>query len=256
MLSLPCLRTFTTRSALGSSLVRALRPMSTAQRQNATNVSWLQANPAGRSGPKPLQPRRRGNSEKRGVPALSPAEFSRSAMGAVTVETPSASGHWSKIAIIKADRQPIKTTMLRNANVVDPDQAELRALFEQLHRCGGKKKVFLRQGFTESGPEEARQVQRVFDDIKCLAEEFGNTELLWPAIALHRDNFKSWFTEHTGIEFTANNFWNYRRPMIEEADLVISVRSGLSESTSLEIGYKLGLEAAAGRAVLEALDSA
>jgi hypothetical protein len=109
------------------------------------------------------------------------------------------------------------------------------------------KKVFLRQGFTESGPEDTPRIQAVYDAVASLVDEFeaagrGRTQLLWPAEAWHRDNFQDEFTRAFGVKFTARNFWEARRPMIEAADLVICVRTCLSESTALEIGYKVGFE--------------
>jgi hypothetical protein len=108
-------------------------------------------------------------------------------------------------------------------------------------------KIFLRQGFTESGPEDIPRIQRIYNAISELAAEFtadgrGSTELLWPAVAWHRDNFQSEFTTEFGVPFTACNFWEARRPLIEAADVMICVRSCLSESTAMEIGYKLGIE--------------
>merc|ERR1712072_1561933 len=50
-------------------------------------------------------------------------------------------------------------------------------------------------------------------------------------------DFKKQFTDKTGLEFTPQNFRDYRLRNLKECDCMLVVRDTMSESTAFELGY-------------------
>merc|ERR1719152_472638 len=107
---------------------------------------------------------------------------------------------WDKIVLVKTDPGPIKTTMLRNAHVVD--QSDLSNFFNEIVKKNkGPVRIYLRYDITQACPEEAAKVQSACDSIKALSDEYGFV----------LDNFKD----------AATASWQDRSIVLEQADVVM-----------------------------------
>jgi carbamoyl-phosphate synthase large subunit len=100
-------------------------------------------------------------------------------------------------------------------------------------------KLFIRQSFTEATPTEVSVVQAVLDTLAGLDGNPYNLELLTGKEASGFYNFHETFEQATGITFTPNNFRNYRLNLLSQADGMIYIRTGLSESGAFETAYNI-----------------
>merc|ERR1711988_501649 len=103
-------------------------------------------------------------------------------------------------------------------------------------------------GFTESNEDDCKDIQDVYNLIAEYADKYGfdlldceDTDSSIPT-AYHADNFKPCFEARTGLKHTADNFWSYRSEKLRRADYFLVVRTGVSESTNVEVGWKLARE--------------
>lgn len=125
------------------------------------------------------------------------------------------------------------------ARVLKKVSSSIRGLTQIPFRClatsGG---IFYRQGFTESGPQDANNVQAIFDIVSEAADKVG-VPILTPRYAYHRDNFKLEFPKYSGLQFTPENFWGWRSERLARADCVVAVRlpGQFSESSAVEFGW-------------------
>lgn len=100
-------------------------------------------------------------------------------------------------------------------------------------------RLFVRQSFTECGPEEAQIVQGVLD---LLQELNGRPYALESLTGLHAESqgsFRLAFAQASGRAFTPHNFRCHRFALLDRADAMIVVRTGLSESSAVEIAYNI-----------------
>ena len=105
--------------------------------------------------------------------------------------------------------------------------------------------IFLRQCYTETTDTETRDlIQQVFDALTAAAARFSSEHKdiiinFFPGqqatVAKYDGDFRQLFTEETGQEFNANNFGAWRDDFLDQADLFVAVRTGLSESTAVEL---------------------
>ena len=98
-------------------------------------------------------------------------------------------------------------------------------------------KVFIRQPFTEA---DQRQ-QRMIADILVLIDSANGAPYTFNYLtgirAESASTFKQSFERETGKLFTPQNFREHRLALLEQADLFINIRVGMSESSAFELGY-------------------
>jgi carbamoyl-phosphate synthase large subunit len=95
-------------------------------------------------------------------------------------------------------------------------------------------RVFVRQPFTESGDVEKRIIQGVLDVIGSL-----NVDVLTGLEAQSQDTFRQSFETNTGLPFTPRNFRTARLSILGSVDVMIVIRTGLSESGAFEVAYNV-----------------
>lgn len=100
-------------------------------------------------------------------------------------------------------------------------------------------KVFVRQPLTESTPREQKIVQVALDGIFTPPRSNGSTlECLTGHTAFDKDSFKQAFAQKTG-EFTPKKFRDTRLSLLNQADVMLIIRTGLSESGAFEVAYNI-----------------
>lgn len=99
-------------------------------------------------------------------------------------------------------------------------------------------KLYIRQGFTETGKGNKEVIQGVYDIITSYKDQFA-LAFCFPPKALDKDSFREYFATKTGGEFKPQGFRKYRLSLLDEADAFIVIRTSLSESTSFEISYNI-----------------
>jgi carbamoyl-phosphate synthase large subunit len=102
-----------------------------------------------------------------------------------------------------------------------------------------KIKLFIRQPFTETGEREYSVIQGVLDVVQSLNGQPHNIDILTGVKAQNRDTFRSEFEEQNNLVFNPQNFRTKRLKLIDEADIVMVIRTSLSESGAFEIAYNI-----------------
>ena len=102
-----------------------------------------------------------------------------------------------------------------------------------------KLRVFVRQPFTESGNSEQEVVQGVLDVLRKL--DGKPCKLVAPTgfEAQSEGTFRKAYESTFGKAFTPQNFRSTRLANLRDADAMIIIRTGLSESGSFEIAYNI-----------------
>lgn len=100
-------------------------------------------------------------------------------------------------------------------------------------------KLFIRQSFTGASPVEVSVIQSVLDTLVELNGKPHELELLTGKEALGFYNFQDAFEQATGITFTPSSFRDYRLSLLSQADGMIYIRTGLSESGAFEVAYNV-----------------
>jgi carbamoyl-phosphate synthase large subunit len=100
-------------------------------------------------------------------------------------------------------------------------------------------RLFIRQPLTESGQREQGVIARVLE----LIDEFNGAprsfEYLTGRHAERADSFRQSFEQQTSRPFTPHNFRSHRLELLDQADLVVNIRVGMSESSAFELGYHI-----------------
>lgn len=100
-------------------------------------------------------------------------------------------------------------------------------------------KIFVRQPLTQSGPSEAHIVQGILDGI-IASEAMGTMlELVTGKEALDCETFHDAFEAETGEAFSPCRFRRKRLDSLSQADVMLVIRTGLSESGAFEIAYNI-----------------
>ncbi|WP_317203788.1 carbamoyl-phosphate synthase large subunit [Janthinobacterium sp.] len=98
-------------------------------------------------------------------------------------------------------------------------------------------KVFVRQPFTEADQEQ----QRMIADILVLIDSANGAPYTFQYLtgirAESASTFKQSFERETGRLFTPQHFREHRLALLEQAELFINIRVGMSESSAFELGY-------------------
>jgi carbamoyl-phosphate synthase large subunit len=116
---------------------------------------------------------------------------------------------------------------------------ERRARPRQRTAGGIPLKLFIRQPFTES---DARQQQLIGDILNVVDSANGLPhafEYLTGMKAESAETFKKSFERDYHLPFTPKNFRDHRLALLDQADAVINIRVGMSESSAFELGYHI-----------------
>jgi len=104
---------------------------------------------------------------------------------------------------------------------------------------GTPLKLFIRQPFTES---DARQQQLIGDILTVIDSANGlprPIEYLTGCKAESADTFKKSFERDYHLPFTPQNFRDHRLGLLDQADAVVNIRVGMSESSAFELAYHI-----------------
>jgi carbamoylphosphate synthase large subunit len=101
-------------------------------------------------------------------------------------------------------------------------------------------KIFVRQPLTQTTEREARIVQAALDGIGGLVGEGRYAlEFLTGTKAHDKESFRSAFTTESGGAFAPRRFRDTRLALLSRADVMLVVRTGLSESGAFEVAYNI-----------------
>lgn len=95
-------------------------------------------------------------------------------------------------------------------------------------------RLFIRQSFTEAGDRERTIVQSVMDTIPVCAT---GVDVLTGTSAETMDTFRAAFEGRTQHPFSPRAFRDWRLALLDRADAMLVIRTGLSESGAFEIAY-------------------
>jgi carbamoyl-phosphate synthase large subunit len=98
--------------------------------------------------------------------------------------------------------------------------------------------LFVRQGFTESSEKTREKLQLALDAIATQGGSAG-VNIITGRTAQSGDTFKTNFQQETGLEFTPDSFRKHRLNLLQEADGMVILRTGLSESTAFEVAVNV-----------------
>jgi carbamoyl-phosphate synthase large subunit len=100
-------------------------------------------------------------------------------------------------------------------------------------------KLFIRQPFTETSQREAAIVQRVLDVLQQIDGKPYPFQFLTGRRATNGLTFRHQFEQETGEGFTPKRFRHHRLASLNQADAMVIIRTGMSESTAFEIAYNI-----------------
>ena len=100
-------------------------------------------------------------------------------------------------------------------------------------------RLFVRQPFTETSEREAVIVQGVLDVLHEINGTPYKLQFLTGQQAQNSGTFRLHFEKKTGQAFTPQNFRRDRLQLIDQADAIVVIRTGLSESTAFELAYSM-----------------
>jgi hypothetical protein len=159
-----------------------------------------------------------------GIPVVGEAALSRSVIQAV-VSTPLESlavKSWRHY--LSRERRPSYPAIPRTAG------SEVGA---------GSVRVFVRQPFTRTGARERAVVQGVLDLLQQLNGRPHHLQLLTGDQAESSLTFRARFQVDTGRLFTPRNFRDSRLELLNQAEAVVVIRTGISESGAFELAYNI-----------------
>lgn len=101
----------------------------------------------------------------------------------------------------------------------------------------GGLRLFVRQPFTESGETQQGVVGAVLERIRACDGEPHRFRYLTGCRAESADTFRTAFEEETGRRFSPETFRAHRLRQLEQADVFVNIRAGMSESSAFELSY-------------------
>ncbi|HVK95470.1 MAG TPA: carbamoyl phosphate synthase large subunit, partial [Noviherbaspirillum sp.] len=99
--------------------------------------------------------------------------------------------------------------------------------------------LFIRQPFTESGQQEQDIIAQVLQLIDGINGFPYNFNYLTGGQAESAATFKKSFELKTSLPFTPQNFRDHRLTLLDQADAVVNIRVGMSESSAFELAYHI-----------------
>ncbi|KQX01801.1 carbamoyl phosphate synthase large subunit [Massilia sp. Root418] len=100
-------------------------------------------------------------------------------------------------------------------------------------------RLFIRQPFTESDQRQQRMIAdilQLIDSANGLPHPF---QYLTGTEAESADTFRVSFERQQQVPFTPKNFRRHRLQMLQQADVMINIRVGMSESSAFELAYHI-----------------
>jgi carbamoyl-phosphate synthase large subunit len=100
-------------------------------------------------------------------------------------------------------------------------------------------KLFIRQPFTESDEREQHmiaEIMQMIDSANGLPHAF---DYLTGLQAESADTFRASFERSQGLPFTPQNFRRHRLALLDQADVMVNIRVGMSESSAFELSYHI-----------------
>ena len=98
-------------------------------------------------------------------------------------------------------------------------------------------RLFVRQPFTESGETQQGVVASVLERIRSLDGHPQRLRYLTGCQAESADTFRASFERETGRAFTPETFRAHRLRQLDQADVFVNIRAGMSESSAFELSY-------------------
>lgn len=104
---------------------------------------------------------------------------------------------------------------------------------------GTPLRLFIRQPFTESGETQQRLVEQILQIIDTANDSRCPFNYLTGTGAESADTFRESFERDRHLPFTPKNFRDYRLKLLDQADVLINIRVGMSESSAFELSYHI-----------------
>jgi carbamoyl-phosphate synthase large subunit len=118
-------------------------------------------------------------------------------------------------------------------------RTHLRAHGEADEAGARRIRLFIRQPLTETSPREAAIVQDVLDVLQQINGSPYELQFLTGHQAQSRETFRQQFESEAGQQFTPASFRETRLDLLNQADVMIVIRTGLSESGAFEVAYNI-----------------
>ena len=104
---------------------------------------------------------------------------------------------------------------------------------------GTPLRLFIRQPFTESGQTQQRLIEQILQIIDTANDSRCPFNYLTGTSAESADTFRESFERDCQLPFTPKNFRDYRLKLLDQADVLINIRVGMSESSAFELSYHI-----------------
>jgi len=98
-------------------------------------------------------------------------------------------------------------------------------------------RLFVRQPFTESGETQQGVIASVLERIRACDGHPHGFRYLTGCKAESADTFRTAFEEETGRVFSPETFRAHRLRQLDQADVFVNIRAGMSESSAFELSY-------------------
>jgi carbamoyl-phosphate synthase large subunit len=98
-------------------------------------------------------------------------------------------------------------------------------------------RLFVRQPFTESGEMQQAIVASVLARIRACDGTPAPFEYLTGCRAESAETFRKAFEQETGRAFSPESFRAHRLQLLDQADVFVNIRAGMSESSAFELSY-------------------
>src|SRR6516225_8701924 len=131
--------------------------------------------------------------------------------------------------------------LIRSLAVTSPESLEIKPWKDYLSQAARERgiKLFIRQPFTETSEREAVVIQGVLDVLHKINGTPHEFQFLTSPQAQSSHTFRLHFEKETGQAFTPQNFRRDRLQLLDQADAIVVIRTGLSESTAFELAYNI-----------------
>lgn len=100
-------------------------------------------------------------------------------------------------------------------------------------------RLFIRQPFTESGESQQRLIEEILQIVDTANDPRCPFNYLTGTSAESADTFRESFERNRHLPFTPKNFRDYRLKLLDQADALINIRVGMSESSAFELSYHI-----------------
>jgi carbamoyl-phosphate synthase large subunit len=137
-------------------------------------------------------------------------------------------------------------TLLKNRAATQADRAShaflsgLRVARDAAAPAGTSEtalRLFVRQPFTESGETQQGVVASVLERIRARDGHPHGFRYLTGCKAESADTFRTAFEQETGRVFSPETFRAHRLRQLDQADVFVNIRAGMSESSAFELSY-------------------